>query len=173
MASAMLPTMLIWSAAVDAVALARLDIEAAWSAGALAPALEGRALRQPCILVDENARRLRCIQHSLLSRFSCPWRPPQTGDGNASLRAFDAAKRARGSNRGGGGLVVMRRRQGPGTSERREFGAIGPPDGRWSGSVISLPGLGAAPVALSRSACPKTPARRSAGRWASRRPARR
>ncbi len=48
-------------AAIDAVAAARPDIEAAGTEGPFAPILERRAVRQPGILVEEDARRFRCI----------------------------------------------------------------------------------------------------------------
>jgi hypothetical protein len=52
--------------AIDAVAMARPDVETAGPEGPIAPMFEGRALRQARILVNEDARRFRCIH--LISR---------------------------------------------------------------------------------------------------------
>lgn len=52
--------------AIDAVAMARPDVEAAGPEGPIAPLFEGRTNRQARILVNKDARRFRCIH--LISR---------------------------------------------------------------------------------------------------------
>ena len=57
--------------AIDAVAMARPDVEAAGPEGPVAPMFEGRTMRKARILVNEDARRLGCI-HLISSPFPAP-----------------------------------------------------------------------------------------------------
>jgi hypothetical protein len=96
---------------INAVAPAWGNVEPTWSAGPLAPVLERRTARQPGILMNEDARRLRWIHLDV-----SPLRSGANSADNAELRAFDAAKREEVQT----GrwppvrLVGMRRRDGPG-----------------------------------------------------------
>ena len=53
--------------AIDRVALTRSDVEPATREGPVAPLFEGRTVRQPRILMNENARRVRRIHYLTFS----------------------------------------------------------------------------------------------------------
>src|SRR6478735_988621 len=85
--------------AIDAVAMARPDVEAAGTEGPLAPMFEGRTMRKARILVDEDARRLSCIHLT-----SSPFSGAMMCGADCKFRAFDAVdcgEVQRGSGFGG------------------------------------------------------------------------